>query len=128
MTKFYCLCYNIYGDKDEFNNWKEINEGRININKGIKNSIKLKLGEYDLKNYPIKKGTEDKIYLNFKCNSNIIAPVHKEDKIGKVTVYYDNHIILEVQILADENIKKKGIIDYILEVGQNYAYYLERVI
>ena len=114
--------------EEEFNNWKNINEGRISIKKGIKNSIDVKLEEYDLKKYPIEKNTENKIVIEVNANLDLIAPVKKSTKIGEVTVFYDNHIIFKIGILTAEEIKKKGIIDYILEMGKNYSNYLELVV
>lgn len=114
--------------EEEFNNWKNINEGRISIKKGIKNSIDVKLEEYDLKKYPIEKNTENKIVIEVNTNLDLIAPVKASTKIGEVTVFYDNHIIFKIGILTSEEIKKKGIIDYILEMGKNYSNYLELVV
>lgn len=114
--------------EEEFNNWKSINEGRVSIKKGVKNSINVKLEEYDLMNYPIEKNTENKIVIEVNANLDLIAPVEVDTKIGEVTVYYDNHIILKIGILTTEEVKKKGIIDYILEMGKNYSNYLELVI
>ena len=114
--------------EEEFNNWKNINEGRISIKKGIKNSINVKLEEYDLKNYPIKKNTENKIAVEVDANLELIAPVEVDIKIGKVTVIYDNHIIFKIDIITAEEVEKKGIIDYIFEMGKNYSNYLELVI
>ena len=114
--------------EEEFNNWKNINEGRISIKKGIKNSINIKLEEYDLKNYPIEKKTENKIVVEVDANLELTAPVEVDTKIGEVTVIYDNHIILKIGILTKEEVKKKGIIDYMLEMGKNYSNYLELVI
>lgn len=114
--------------EEEFNNWKSINEGRISIKKGIKNSINVKLEEYDLKNYPIEKNTENKIVIELNANLELIAPVEVDTKIGEVTVHYDNHIILKIGILTTEEVRKKGVIDYMLEMGKNYSNYLGLVI
>lgn len=114
--------------EEEFNNWKKINAGRINIEKGTKNSINIELEEYDLKNYPIRKNTQNQILVEVNANLNLIAPIEVNTKIGEVTVYYDNHIILRIDILTKEEIKKKSIIQYILEIGKNYSNYLEQVI
>lgn len=114
--------------EEEFNNWKNINEGRISIKKGIKNSINVKLEEYDLKNYPIEKNTENKIVVEVNANLELIAPVEVDTKIGEVTVYYNNHIILKIGILTKEEVKKKSIMDYMLEMCKNYSNYLELVI
>lgn len=114
--------------EEEFNNWKNINKGRINIEKGIKNVINLKLEEYDLQIYPIKNNTEDKIKIQIEGNLDLIAPTEKNTKIGEVTLIYNENIILKIGILVDEEIKKKGISDYILEILQNYNYYLKEVL
>ena len=113
--------------EEEFNNWKSINSNRINVEKGIKKYINTKLGEYNLKEYPIKKGTENKISLQINSNLNLIAPVTDNTKIGEVTIYYDNHIILKIDILTAEQVRKKRIVDYILEMSKNYSGYLEKV-
>ena len=112
----------------EFENWKQINEDRINIEKGIKNGIKTKLGEYYIKNYPIEKGTEDKIGIKIECNTQLKAPVKENKKIGKLIVIYNNRAISEINILTDETIRKKRIADYVLEMFKNYGSYLEKTI
>lgn len=113
---------------EEFNCWRNINEGRINIEKGIKNGINIELGEYTLKNYPIQNNTLDKIEIKIDAILNLVAPVEENTKIGRVTVLYNNHNILEIDILTAEYIKKKGIIDYIFEISKKYNSYLETVI
>ena len=114
--------------EEEFESWKNINKGRINIEKGIKNRINLNLEEYNLENYPIKNNTENKIKIEINANLILQAPVGKNTKIGEVTIFYDNHIILKVGIKTDEEVRKKGITDYILEIARNYGSYLEKVI
>lgn len=114
--------------EEEFNNWKSINRGRINIEKGVKKVINLKLEEYDLSVYPIKNNTENKIKIQIEANLDLLAPVEKDTKIGEVTFLYDNNIILKIGIITDEKIKRKGITEYILEILENYNYYLEKVI
>jgi len=114
--------------EEEFINWKNINEGRINIEKGIKNSIKLCIEEYSLKSYPIKKNTENKLKVQINAKLNLVAPVQVNTKIGEVTVFYDNHNILKIGILTAEEVRKKGIFDYIYEMSKDYSNYIQRVI
>ena len=114
--------------EEEFTMWRNINEKRIKIEKGIKQGINLKLQEYNLTSYPILKNTQDKIMVEMNANLDLIAPIEENMKIGEVTISYENHIILKIDILTAEKIKKKGILDYILEIGENYSYYLEMVI
>ena len=114
--------------QEEFNNWENINANRINIIKGIKNSINIKLEEYNLKNYPIKKESQNKIEIQIEANLILAAPIKENYKIGKVTIIYDNHIISEIEIITAENVEKKGIGDYILEMLKNYNNSLEKII
>lgn len=108
--------------EEEFNNWKNINEGRINIEKGIKNVINLKLEEYDIKKYPIKNNTENQIKIEISANLNLIAPVEENTKIGEVTIIYDNNIISRIGILTTEKINKKGIKEYMVEMIKAFVY------
>lgn len=105
---------------EEFNKWKNINEERINIEKGVSDVIKIELEEYNLKKYPIKNNTEDKILINIQCNTNLIAPVEKNSEIGKLTVLYNNNIIQEIKIITAETIRKKDIKDYIIQILKSY--------
>ena len=114
--------------EEEFNNWKDINQGRINIEKGTKNVIDLKLGEYNLKSYPIRNNTEDKVKVNIEANLNLIAPVAENTKIGEVTIVYGKNVILKIGILTDEEIKKKDVLDYIIEITKGYGYYLQKMV
>lgn len=107
--------------EEEFNNWKNINQGRINIEKGIKNVINLKLEEYNIKKYPIKNGTENKIKIEINANLNLIAPVEENTKIGEVTILYDNNIISEIGIITTEKTNKKGIKEYIVEILKSFC-------
>ena len=113
---------------EEFNNWENMNLGRMYIEKGKQNNIKLKLEEFNLTNYPIEKNTQDKIAIQIDANLNLIAPVEKNTKIGDVTVSYGEHTILKIGILTDENVEKKNIGTYIFEIIQNYGKYLEKIL
>ena len=112
----------------EFSDWKSINLQRINIEKGIKSVIKLKLEEYNLKTYLIKKNTEERLKIQIEGNLNLVAPVKNNTKIGELTFLYEDNIIIKIGILTDEEIKKKGIIDYIFEITKSYNSYIEKII
>lgn len=114
--------------EEEFGNWDNINSGRINIKKGIKKGINLKLGEYNLESYPIKNNTEEKIKINIEANLDLVAPIKEGKKIGRLIVYYDNTEIVEIDILTDEEVEKKGILNYILQMSKNYNCYLEKLL
>ena len=102
--------------EEEFENWKNINQGRIKIEKGKKNRIDLELEEYKIDRYPIKSNTQDKIEIQITANLKLKAPINKSTKIGEVTVFYNNNIILRTGILTSEEMKKKGILDYTIQM------------
>lgn len=114
--------------EEEFDKWKKINIGRINIEKGLKKVIDLKLKEYNLEVYPLKNNTTEKIKIQIDADLNLKAPIRKNTSIGEVTVFYDNNIILKIEILIFEEINKKGILDYIIEFGREYTSYIEKVL
>ena len=114
--------------EDEFDNWKNINVGRTNIEKGIKNGIDLKLGEYNLETYTIKNNTANLFNIEINANLNLNAPVEENIKIGELKLSYDNNTILTIPILTKERIRKKEVLDYIIEIIKNFNCYLEEVI
>ena len=113
--------------EEEFDKWKKINIGRINIEKGLKKVINLKLKEYNLEVYPIRNNTTEKIKIQIDANLYLKAPIKKDTSIGEVTIFYDSNIILKIEILISEEINKKGILDYIVEFGKEYTGYIEKV-
>jgi len=113
---------------EEFENWVNINCGRINIEKGIKNGIDLKLGEYNLENYVIKNNTENMFKVEINANLNLIAPVEENTKVGELIFLYGEETILNIPILTAQGVRKKGILDYMLEMVQNYGFYLAKVV
>ena len=114
--------------EEEFENWKNINSGRIEIKKGIKKGINMGLEEYSLECYPIKKNSDNKIKIDINANLNLIAPIEKNNKIGEVIFIYDTNNILSIDIIAMERVRKKGVLDYLYEISKEYSNYLEKVI
>ena len=114
--------------EEEFNNWKNINLGRMKIEKGIKNVIDIKMGEYDIENYTVKNNTENKFKIETNVDLNLKAPVQKDMKIGELTLIYDNKGILNIPILTSQEVRKKEILDYIIEITRNYSCYLKEAI
>lgn len=114
--------------EEEFYNWRNINSKRINIEKGIKNGINLKLGEYNLETYTIKNNTENLFDMEININFNLTAPVEENEKIGELVLFYNKESILNIPILTEEKVEKKLIFNYIVEIIKNYNSYLEKMI
>ena len=113
---------------EEFNNWKNINCGRINISKGIKSGIDLDLDEYNMESYVIKNNTEDLFNIEIESNLDLIAPVASNTQIGELILKYGNEEIIVIPIKTTEDVKKKNIVDYMLQIIRNYSCYLEKIL
>lgn len=114
--------------EEEFNNWNNINKERINIEKGKENKLELKLEEYNLKYYPIKNNSNNNLEIKIDTTLDITAPVQNNTIIGQLALYNDNNKILEIGILTDKEVKKKNIVDYMIEIVSGYICYLESAI
>lgn len=102
--------------KKEFEMWKQINQNRIYIYKGL-NNIELELGEIELKkvvaNETPKVEIEGLTYLE--------APVSKGTRIGTVTVRLGEEVIEQIEIKTAKEVKKKGIQEYLKIMAKIYS-------
>ena len=101
---------------EEFYNWANINKNRINIYKGKNSNPKIKLEEYNYKIYPVKKEEVKNIKVeieNFK--SEFEAPVLKNTQIATLKLNLGEKELINAKIVIDEEIERKGIIEYILQ-------------
>ncbi len=97
---------------EEFKNWKNINEKRINVIQGEKKYLNLSLGEIKVHTIPIKKDEIDNIQYEINTITSIEAPVEQWQKIGNIVVKMNNNIIEEVEIINLERIERKNWLDY----------------
>lgn len=101
---------------EEFNEWKKINEKRIYIYKGKKNSIETELEECKYKVYPIKKDNIKDINIEIENVQTFFeAPISRNTKIGELKLYIKNDELMSINIKTVESIQKKEIRDYIFE-------------
>ena len=116
LIEFTYQNYEIYNTKDiineKYEEWKNINENRIKVIKGRKNTVSTKLEELDNYFVPIKKVDEQKINVKIFNVDEINAPVQKDDYIGKLCVYVDDNKVLELTISVNKGIDKLEFFDY----------------
>lgn len=105
--------------KKEFENWKQINEKRIYINKAENKNVELMLGEIQNKKIPIKKDSEKDIKIEINCIYEFEAPLAKQTKVGNLIIKNKEEIIESVDILTKEEIKKKSIKNYMFQFFEN---------
>ena len=72
--------------QDKFEQWKNINEGRIYVNKGIENGIKLYLEKPKKSVMAVRKDSIDKIDIEVNSLFYMEAPVAKDQVIGNLRV------------------------------------------
>lgn len=102
--------------QNEFENWKQINNKRIYIDKATKQEINLKLGEIHNKIIPIKIGEERNIKIEINAIYNYEAPVEEGRKIGNIIVKNNEEIIDSIDIICSKTVEKKNIFSYLIEL------------
>ena len=99
----------------KFEQWQAINQGRIYVNKGIRNHVELYLEEIKYENMAVRKEDVDKIEIEVNCIFYLEAPVDKKQIIGNLKVNLNYEEMENLDIYANEEIRKKNILDYMFE-------------
>lgn len=107
---------------EEFEKWKNVNEGRIYVNKGIKNEVKLYLEELQYSKMAIKKEKIDRINISANIIYYLEAPIKEKEILGNLEILLDNEVIEVLDIYVQEEIKKKEIFDYLTDFAQYFKY------
>ena len=95
---------------------------KININKGVKSEVQTKLGEQKYTMYPIKKEDKQNIKLEVNEINYVEAPLLENSKLGSINVLVNNKVIYTVDILSNEEVKKKDIKDYFFDMIGMYSH------
>lgn len=113
---------------DKFNKWKENNSNYFSILKGNSNFVEISLEDLKTPNIPIKKNLIDKLDFIFDCKSYIEAPLFQNTVLGEAKVLLNDDIVVTTNILSNNSIKKKNIIDYFYSFMKNYPSYFSNLI
>lgn len=107
----------------KFNEWCRINEKKIYVYKGKKNSVKIKLDDYNTKIYPVKKDNVKDIDVEIKdIQMNLEAPVYTNFEIGNLVVNIGEKEVAKIKIKTGENIVRKGIKSYFKETLKSLQF------
>lgn len=101
--------------EEEFQKWKEINQGRIIIEKGNKKKVELEIEEIEYEKIAVKNTQIDNIHLEINSLFYLQSPIEKNQIIGNVKVMIGEETINILNIYAKEEIRKKNVTDYLLE-------------
>ena len=114
--------------ENQFAEWKKENIKEIEIIKGTNKTPQIKLGNLQFDEIPINKNRIKDIKVQIICKNTLQAPLQKDDVIGKIEVKEKEETITKVDILLEETIEKKNIINYLQQFITNYSTYLEKAI
>ena len=101
--------------KEKFENWKQLNEKRIYINKGKTKQIYIKLEEIQYKTMMIKNTEIDNINLEINSLYYLEAPVSENKIIGNVKIQLKDKTIGTLNIQNQHIIEKKDVKDYFMD-------------
>lgn len=101
--------------EERFNEWLQINQGRIYVNKGMANNVELFLEEFPYEAMAVKIGEIDKVEIEANCIFYFEAPVYEKQIIGNLKVEIDDEVLEVLDIYNKYEIRKKEIKDYLIE-------------
>lgn len=100
----------------EYEKWCSINEKRITVYKGTKKRPPIYLEQSKYSKYPIRKN--ENIETESTANTTFEAPLAQDTIVGAITVSKGTEVIDTIQIKTKEEVARKGVIYYFIEMMQ----------
>ena len=97
----------------EFNNWKNINQKMISINKCKNSNLELELEFNGTKIRAIKNTQIDNIEFEINVLSRLEAPVEKGRVIGNIIIKNGDEVLDIAEVKNKYEVEKKGVEDYL---------------
>ena len=101
--------------QEKFENWKQLNENRIYINKGVEKNIISQLEKMKYTKMAVKNTEVDNIDIEISNIFYFEAPVAENTIIGTLKIKVKNEVVDTLTIANKNEIRKKQIKDYIIE-------------
>ena len=101
--------------KEEFENWKYLNEKRIYINKAKQKNIDLEIENLDYSKIAVKRTDIDNVKIEINSLYYLEAPVEEGRVIGSAKVQIAGKTIANLSIKNKQIIEKKNIFDYFID-------------
>ena len=110
-----------------FLKWLEDHNKSFYINKGVSNNIKLELNKNEIpfSTLAVNKEDLDNIDISISFDSFHDAPLHSYSKVGSLALNIGDVTYFEIDILNINEIKKKQIYHYFIDLIFNYSYYFD---
>lgn len=89
------------------------------VEKGKQSEVKLwtKQGFY----YPLTKEESLKISYNYEIDDTLVAPLEKEQVVGKLIIKLCDEVLFETEIYTMDQIKSNELIENIKEIGEHWS-------
>lgn len=92
----------------------------ISLENGKQDDVKVfSMKEFS---YPLKDEEKTKITVEKELPDVLSAPIEKEQKVGKISVYFDKDLIFEEDILTMEGVESTDIKDKIEDIIEKWFY------
>ncbi len=88
----------------------------IDVYGGVKNQTTLQFNRCELL---LNKGEENKIEKEIILNDYLVAPIKKNEKVGKIVYKINDEIIAESDIISTETVEKMTFFQYFVKVLKN---------
>lgn len=112
---------------ESFEQWRQINEKRVEVIRGVEPYLELILEEVSQEYIPVKKEEQKDIKIEIECVSKIETPIQAEEQVGKLKVKIKEKEVMNIAILNKKEIKRMGIWDYFKDLLKNNISYMERI-
>ena len=109
--------------ENEFLLWKDSNVDNFFVEKGVSNNVSIKMGDLECNNIPLLKDDVSKINIEIECEKFFVAPLPSGSVIGSVFLKVDDNVIARCDIVTEDEIRSKSVLDYLLDF---FKYYMDR--
>lgn len=113
--------------ENEFLVWKNENIVDFLVEKGVSSNISIKMGDLECDNIPLFKDDISKINVEVECQKFFVAPLNSNSVIGSIFLKIDNNVFARCDILTEEEIRSKSVLDYLLGFFNDYLVYLDEI-
>lgn len=111
--------------EQEFKEWSKNNKNSIKINKAQNKELQINTCKMQVEEIPIDKNLKKDIKVEISAVNELEAPITKNQKIGTINVKVNNNIIASTDIIIENEINKKSILWYFIELIKEYTINLE---
>lgn len=108
-----------------FEEWKELHKNSFVIYKGVSNNLELYLDSqgFLFTHIAVNKSSLNNISANIKFEESFEAPLFSNTKIGEIQLCIDSAKYYGVDILNNNSIERKNILNYLVYIFKNYSLF-----